>query len=183
MKKFLLATVFAVSLSSALAATYTIDPHHTNARFASDHNGTSTNVGGFFMLEGKVQFDPAKQKGSVDLVIPMSKLNTGNPDFDKHILGEYPGFFDAVKFPEMRFVSTQFIFDGEKVKEVQGNLTILGQTKPVVLEAKRFNCYHNKMANKEACGGDFKTTLKPTEWGFKAPAEAAIKIQIEAFKD
>lgn len=183
MKKLLAATLLFSTIGVANAATYTIDPHHTNARFAADHNETSTNIGGFFMLEGKVQFDATKKTGAVDITIPMSKMNTGNPDFNKHILGEHPGFFDAIKFPEMRFVSKQFVFDGDKVKFVTGELTMLGQTKPVILTATKFNCYHNKMANKEACGGDFKAKINPTEWGFKAPAEAKIKIQIEAFKD
>lgn len=183
MKKLFAAMALATAFGTVAADTYTIDPHHTNARFASDHNQTSTNVGGFFMLEGKVEFDAKKKTGSVDIKIPMSKLNTGNPEFDKHILGEYPGFFDAAKFPEMRFVSKKFVFDGDKVKSVEGDLTMLGKTKPVVLEASKFNCYHNKMANKPACGGDFKAKIKPTEWGFKAPAEAKLKIQVEAFKD
>lgn len=181
MKKLLVTALLATSFAAATAATYTIDPHHTNARFAADHNQTSTNVGGFFMLEGKVEFDAAKKTGSVDIKIPMSKMNSGNPEFDEHLKAER--LFNAQKFPEMRFVSTKFVFDGDKVKSVEGNLTILGQTKPVVLEAAKFNCYHNKMANKEACGGDFKAKIKPTDWGFKMPAEAKIKIQVEAFKD
>ena len=181
MKKLLVTALLATSFAAATAATYTIDPHHTNARFASDHNQTSTNVGGFFMLEGKVEFDAAKKTGSVDIKIPMSKMNSGNPEFDEHLKAER--LFNAQKFPEMRFVSTKFVFDGDKVKSVEGNLTILGQTKPVVLEATKFNCYHNKMANKQACGGDFKAKIKPTDWGFKMPQDAKIKIQVEAFKD
>ena len=181
MKKLLLTALLATSFAAATAATYTIDPHHTNARFAADHNQTSTNVGGFFMLEGKVEFDAAKKTGSVDITIPMSKMNSGNPEFDEHLKAER--LFNAQKFPEMRFVSKKFVFDGDKVKSVEGDLTILGQSKPVVLEAAKFNCYHNKMANKEACGGDFKAKIKPTDWGFKMPSDAKIKIQVEAFKD
>ena len=181
MKKLLFTALLASSLSVAVADTYTIDPHHTNARFAADHNGTSTNVGGFFLLEGKVEFDAAKKTGSVDIKIPMSKMNNGNAEFDEHLKAE--NFFNAQKFPEMRFVSKKFVFDGDKVKSVEGDLTLLGQTKPVVLEAAKFNCYHNKMANKEACGGDFKAQIKPTDWGFKMPQDAEIKIQVEAFKD
>ena len=181
MKKLLVTALLATSFAAATAATYTIDPHHTNARFAADHNGTSTNVGGFFLLEGKVEFDAAKKTGSVDIKIPMSKMNNGNAEFDEHLKAE--NFFNAQKFPEMRFVSKKFVFDGDKVKSVEGDLTLLGQTKPVVLEATKFNCYHNKMANKQACGGDFKTQIKPTDWGFKMPQDAEIKIQVEAFKD
>lgn len=180
MKKLILASVLLSSLSVATAATYTIDSHHTNARFSTLHNNTSSNVGGFFMLEGTVEFDPAKKTGSVDVIIPISKLNSGNPDFDNHL--KTPDFFNIEKFPQMRFKSDKFVFDGEKVSEVHGDLTMLGQTKHIVLKAKNFNCYQNKMVKKEACGGDFATQIKPTDWGFRAPADAKIKIQIEAFK-
>ena len=108
MKKLLFTALLASSLSVAVADTYTIDPHHTNARFAADHNGTSTNVGGFFLLEGKVEFDAAKKTGSVDIKIPMSKMNNGNAEFDEHLKAE--NFFNAQKFPEMRFVSKNTCF-------------------------------------------------------------------------
>lgn len=181
MKKTLLAILLSTSAGVVAAASYSLDPHHTNARFAADHHDTSTNVGGFFLLEGKLQFDPAQKTGSVDIVIPLSKLNSGNPDFDQHL--KTADFFHAEKFPEMRFVSDKFLFDGDKVKEVQGKLTILGQTHPVTLSAKKFNCYFNEMAKKDACGGDFAAKIQPTQWGFAAPKEAKLKIQIEAFKD
>ena len=181
MKKGLLAILLSASVGTTAAATYSLDPNHTNARFAADHHETSTNVGGFFKLEGKLQFDPAKKTGAVDVVIPISKLNSGNPDFDQHL--KTADFFHAEKFPEMRFVSDEFVFDGDKVKELRGKLTILGQTHPVTLQAKQFNCYFNDMAKKDTCGGDFAAKIQPTQWGFAAPKEAKLKIQIEAFKD
>ena len=132
------------------------------------------------MLEGTVEFDLSKKNGSVDVIIPINKLNSGNPDFDKHL--KTPDFFNIDQFPEMRFKSDKFVFNGDKLDEVYGDLTILGKTKHIVLKAKNFNCYQNKMVNKEACGGDFTAQIKPTDWGFRAPNDAKIKIQIEAFK-
>ena len=37
-----------------LAANYKIDPIHTNAQFTLDHFATSSNVGGFYNLNGEV---------------------------------------------------------------------------------------------------------------------------------
>ncbi len=70
MKRFLIATVLAVSAATASAASYKIDSAHTNARFEIDHFGTSTNVGGIYGLEGKLNFDAAKRTGNIDLTLP-----------------------------------------------------------------------------------------------------------------
>lgn len=181
MKRFLFASLLIASFGSIIAAEYQLDPSHTNARFAVDHHETSTNIGGFFMLEGKLTFDATKKTGSVDIVIPMSKMNTGNATFDEHI--KAPSYFNAEKYPEMRFTSDKFVFDGDKVSAVHGKLTLLGQTKPVVLEAKKFNCYYNTMVKKDTCGGDFEAKIQALDWGMNLKQEVDLRIQVEAFKE
>ena len=181
MKKLLCTALLCTCIGPAAAASYTLDPHHTNARFAADHHETSTNTGGFYLLEGKLQFDPVQKTGAVDIVIPLAKLNSGNPDFDQHL--KTADFFHAEKFPEMRFVSEEFLFKDGRLNKIRGKLTIFDQTRPVTLKAKKFNCYFNEMQKKETCGGDFTAKIQPTPWGFKAPAEARLAIQVEAFKD
>ena len=44
MKKTLFAALLVVAAGAASAATYTIDSHHANARFAIDHFGATTTV-------------------------------------------------------------------------------------------------------------------------------------------
>lgn len=51
MKRLSLIALLAVA-GFANAATYELDPYHTNARFSIDHFGTSTNVAGFYELSG-----------------------------------------------------------------------------------------------------------------------------------
>ena len=46
MKKIIFAALAAAAIGTASAATYKVDEHHANARFAIDHFNTSTNVGG-----------------------------------------------------------------------------------------------------------------------------------------
>ncbi len=74
------------------------------------------------------------------------------------------------------------------MKSVSGNLTILGVTRPVTLTANYFNCADHPMAKKKACGGDFVTAIKRSEFGMKygVPAVAddvTLRIQVEAIKD
>ena len=40
-----------------------------------------------------------------------------------------------------------------------------GQSRPVTLEANRFNCYKNPLINRQVCGGDFETTVERSQWG------------------
>ncbi len=162
MKKVLAALVLATPLL-ATAAEYSLDPSHTNATFYIDHFGTSTNFGIFNNLEGNLSFDAAKQTGKIDLIIPMSNLDTGRKQFDQHL--QNADLFDAKKFPNMRFESSKWRFQDGKVTSIAGNLTIKGVTKPVVLTATKFNCYNSPIFKKEVCGGDFTTTIDRTDWG------------------
>lgn len=180
---------FAIS-GIAHAAIYEIDPYHANARFAIDHFNTSTNVGGFYGLTGEVEFDKVKQTGSIDIVIPVSSMQTSSEQFTNHL--KSADLFDVDKYPTMRFESTKFNYVGKgkvrKLSSVDGNLTLLGQTHPVRLKANKFNCYDSPMAKTEVCGGDFSVTLDRTKWGMNYLIDVGmaknvrIDIQVEAVK-
>jgi polyisoprenoid-binding protein YceI len=167
-------------------ATYKIDPAHTFVTWEFLHFGTSTLRGRFDKKEGTVQFDRANQTGKVDLTIDTTSISTGTPAFDKHLSSK--DFFNVATFPTARFVADKFSFYGEKVTEVNGNLTLLGVTKPVTLKATNFNCYNNPMLQREVCGGDFETTLLRSQWGmtwgsnFGMPDNVRLLIEVEAVK-
>lgn len=186
MKQFFILGMSAAVAVGANAATYNIDSHHANARFEIDHFGTSSNVGGFYNLTGKMEFDAAKQTGSIDVVIPVASLQASGQDFTNHL--KSADLFNVEKFPEMRFVSGKFHFDGEKVTSVEGNLTLLGKTHPVTLTATKFNCYDSPILKTQVCGGDFKTSIDRTQWGMNYLVDIGmtktvdISIQIEAAK-
>ncbi|MGF6147536.1 Uncharacterized conserved protein [Kingella potus] len=186
MKKTLFASVLAAAAAVSSAAQYEIDPFHSNARFEIDHFGTSSNVGGIYRVSGMVHFDAAAKNGSVEAVLPLANLQSGSDEFTRHLKSD--GLFNAEKYPEMRFVSDRFIFNGKKVSAVQGKLTLLGQTHPVTLKATKFNCYMNPMSKTEVCGGDFSAVIDRTKWGMDYLVSAGmaknvkIAIQIEAAK-
>ena len=69
--------------------------------------------------------------------------------------------FDAAKFPNHQVRGDKFNFNGDKVTEVTGTLTLLGKTQPVTLKATNFNCYDSPMLKREVCGGDFEATHRP----------------------
>ncbi|MDO5651254.1 MAG: YceI family protein [Moraxella sp.] len=189
MKKLVALSLLMVC-GAANAATYEIDPMHTNARFGIDHFATSTNVGGFYGLTGNLQFDRTARTGSIDITIPVKNLQSGSEAFTGHL--KSADLFNAAAYPTMRFVSTKFNFsrfgDEPKVTSVDGNLTLLGKTHPVRLKAHKFNCYDSPMLKTEVCGGDFSVTIDRSQWGMNYLLDAGmtkdvrIDIQVEAAK-
>lgn len=188
MNKALLATTLAAAcgLANAQSATYAIDPTHTFVSFEIGHFGTSTNRGRFDKKEGAVQFDRAAKTGKVEITIDTGSINTGTPQFNKHLQSDE--ILNAAKFPEAKFVSDKFAFAGDKVSEVAGMLTLLGKTLPVTLKASNFNCYQNPILKREVCGGDFDTTIQRSQWGvdyglkFGMPDTMRLIVQVEAIK-
>jgi polyisoprenoid-binding protein YceI len=181
-----LATVAAAAVLPAQAATYAIDPSHTFVTFEFPHFGTSTNRGRFDKKEGTVQFDRAGKAGKVDLNIDTSSVNTGVEALNKHLQSK--DFFDSASFPSAQFVGDKFVFSGDKVSEVAGQLTMLGKTHPVTLKATNFNCYTSPALKREVCGGDFEATMQRSLWGVNfglnmgMPDNVKLVVQVEAIK-
>lgn len=187
MRKFLtLIAAALLSAGAAQAANYTVDPTHTFATFEISHFGASVNRARFDKKEGTIEFDRAAKTGKVDISLDMTSVNSGTAAFDKHL--QSADIFNAAQFPKARFVSDKFVFNGDKVSEVQGQLTLLGKTQPVSFKANQFNCYQSPMLKREVCGGDFEATIDRAafgvnygiDWGF--PKNVRIVLQVEAIK-
>lgn len=178
-------TVAAAAPALAAPETYTIDPTHTFARFSYTHLGFSTQLSRFNKTSGKVVFDKVAKTGAVDVTIDMSSVDTGSTVFNGHIQG--PDFLDTAKFPTATFKSTKVVFQGEAPVSIEGNLTIKGVTKPVVLKVSHFKNMAHPMMKVDAIGADASTVIKRTEFnaGKYAPNvgdEVTISIALEALQ-
>ena len=190
MRTSLIALAAAATLATGVAhaemASYSIDPTHTFVTFEISHFGAAVNRGRFDKKEGSVQFDRAGKAGKVEISFDATSVNTGTPAFDKHL--QSADLFNAAQHPKISFVSDKFVFNGDKVSEVSGQLTLLGKTGPVTLKANQFNCYQSPMLKREVCGGDFEATIDRTQWGMNYgvewgfPKNVRLIAQIEAVK-
>ncbi len=188
MKHVLLAAVLTTALASAHAesATYAIDPTHTFVSFEANHFGTSTLRGRFDRKEGSVALDKAGKSGKADITIDTTSVSTGVPALDTHLKSK--DFFNAAEFGTAKFSADKFAFNGDKVSELTGTLTLLGKTQPVTLKASNFNCYTSPLLKREVCGGDFETTIARSSYGmpyglnYGLPDNIRLLIQIEAIK-
>jgi polyisoprenoid-binding protein YceI len=174
-------------LASAQPASYNIDPTHTFVTFEAKHFGVSTNRGRWDKKEGSISFDKTAKTGKAEITIDMASINTGTGPFDGHL--KSADFFDVANFPTAKFVGTSFKFDGDKVSEVAGELTMRGKTNPVTLKSTSFGCYINQRISREVCGGDFEASIQRSLWGVSfgvannmIPDMVKLQIQVEAVK-
>jgi polyisoprenoid-binding protein YceI len=179
------ATFAAVAAAQAEPVTYVVEPTHTFVTFEAKHFGTSTLRGRWDKKEGQVTIDRAAKTGRAQITIDMSSINTGTDAFNKHLSSK--DFFNVEANPKSFFVAEKFTFDGDKVSELTGELTIAGKSGAATLKATSFNCYNHPMLKKEVCGGDFETTIKRSDWGITygvpfIPDNVHLLIQIEAIK-
>lgn len=187
MKKLLLtaALLTAAGTVNAQEVFYDVEPTHTFVHFDVLHSGTSTNRGRFDTVEGSVMIDRQAQKGQASITVRPGSVSTGVEPYNDHLRNA--DFLHVDAFPTATFEGGDFSFEGDKVKSINGALTLLGQTQPVTLNAERFNCYDSRHAKTEVCGGDFTTTLQRSDFGMDyglpgIPDEVRIFIQIEAIK-
>ena len=180
------AALAAAGTAFAEPATYALDPNHTFVTFEIAHFNTSTNRGRFDKKEGSVTIDRAAKTGKLDVTLDTTSLNTGVPQFTKHLGSDE--ILDTAKYPTAEFHGDKFTFNGDKVTEIAGNLTLHGKTNPVTLKATNFNCYNSPLLKKEVCGGDFDATITRSQYGvtyganYGFPDAVHLVIQVEAVK-
>ena len=183
----LLVALFFFSTSvPAATETYTIDPTHTYPHFAVSHLGFSTMRGRFDKSSGKLTIDRAAKVGSVEITIETASLSTGLKKRDAHLRS--PDFFNTAEFPKATYKSTAVKFNGDTPTTVEGNLTLLGVTKPVTLTITAFKCGKNPMNQKAMCGIDATANMKRSNFGMNYALPGVgdnlkLTIEVEAYRD
>jgi polyisoprenoid-binding protein YceI len=118
------------STSIAQAATWRIDPTHSELTFRIRHYVTRVR-GTFAKWSGTVLADPANLAGgSVDVLIDAKSIDTNQEMRDNDLRSN--NFFATDSFPNLSFKSTKVETSGKDLR-VYGDLTIRGITRPVVL--------------------------------------------------
>lgn len=193
-KSALIALVVAAPFAATAAPeSYTLDPLHTFPHFSVDHLGVSTMWGRFGKTTGKFTIDHAAKKASIELLVETASVDTGD-----NVRGSRPrardehlrtaDFFNAQEFPHMTFKSTNVKFAGDNPSEIEGQLTLLGVTKPLALKVDRWICKDNPNSKKPMCGGNASGAFKRSDFGMKfaVPAvgdEIKLFIEVEGYKD
>lgn len=170
----------------AAPVNYSIEPSHTYPSFKAPHMGISFWRGKFNTTSGKIVLDREAKTGTVDIVIDANSVDFGHDKMNEHALKE--DFFNTAKYPTITYKGT-IKFDKGEPDEVDGQLTMLGVTKPVKLDIESFKCIEHKFFKKEVCGADVEAKFNRKDFGmnYGAPdvvaGEVELEIQVEALKD
>jgi len=184
MKKIILTlcTVFtALICGSVFAATYDLDTRHTQIIFSASHAGFSNPIGTFKDFEGVLEFDENDMENSnVNVTINTNSVDFNDDTWNGHMSSK--NYLNVEGHPTITFKSTSVKQNGDKIMDVMGDLTFLGQTKPVTLKVD-FNKVGAFMGKSRA-GFVATTMIDRTEYGmgYNAPiigAKVNIRLIVE----
>ncbi|MBW4933442.1 YceI family protein [Marinobacter sp. F4206] len=179
-----------VPLVSAEPTKFKVDSEHFSMAFEIMHIGYAPVIGMFRAVDGEFVYDDATgELNSGKLVFQSDSVFTNHKKRDDHLRGE--DFLDSGNYPEITFTLTDFEATGEDSGKVTGDLSMLGETNPVILDVTL-----NKSADYPIGHEDFtlgisaETTLKRSDWGMTYgldPAlvgdEVRLRFGFEANKD
>jgi polyisoprenoid-binding protein YceI len=165
--------------------TYRVDPLHTTTTFSVSHLGLSMQRGSFGKTTGTVVLDRAAKKGSIDVAIDAASVTSGSPSRETLLRGE--DYFNVAQFPNITFKSDNLKFNGDTVVGAEGELTMRGVTKPVVLSVADFKCAIHPATKRPACGAEVTASVKRSEFGMmknqaSTGDDVSIAIAIEAIQ-
>jgi polyisoprenoid-binding protein YceI len=197
MSRFAIGLVAAALPLTVFAATesFTIDGNHSYPHFQVNHLGFMNLIGRFDKMSGKIVMDAAGKTGSVDIAIETASVSTGDSEKgsrtrsrDEHL--RTPDFFNVAEFPRATFKGTATKWTGEWPAAIEGQLTLLGVTRPLTLTVENWKCGPDprSQGKRYMCGGNASGVIKRSEFGMKFGVgpigdEVKLMIGVEAFRD
>ena len=144
---------------------WTVDPIHTDVQFKVKHLMINTVTGEFNDFDVKVETDNGDFVGAkVHFDARIDSINTKNEDRDNHLKSD--DFFNAEKYPTMKFESTSMKRVDDGKYELTGMLTIREHTHPVTLDAEYGGTMEDPYGNTKA-GFELSGKLSRKEFGLK----------------
>jgi len=141
----------------AEAATWQVDPAHTNVAFEIRHFFTQV-PGRFNDFSGTIHYDPENPGSSkVEFTVQAGSIDTRNDRRDNHLRSA--DFFDVEKFPTLSFTSTKVEGSGDGL-QVTGDLTIHGVTKEVTIPVEFLGSMSTPMGPRAGFATEFEIDRK-----------------------
>lgn len=163
MKKIFLFFAFAVAISATATAQTTnwaLDASHSSVQFNVTHLVISEVTGKFNKFDVSVKADkPDFTDAKISFTADINSIDTDNADRDKHLQSD--DFFNAEKFPQLKFVGKTFKKGKGNKYTLTGDLTIRDVTKTITFDV--------------TYGGTVVDPWKNTKAGFKISGKISRK--------
>jgi polyisoprenoid-binding protein YceI len=147
------------------AGVWSVDPIHSSIDFAVTHNGVTTFRSGFERWEARLLGgEQPRLEGSVEV---------GSVAIDEEMLKGHllsPEFFDAQRFPRLRFTSTDLSVGEDGSLRILGELEIRGEVREVEASG-RFAQLGEDLAGKRRVGISLEATVDRRDFGLDWQAQ------------
>lgn len=146
------------SIAQADAPQWKIDPAHAGVYFSINH--IFSKVKGYFQdFEGQIFFDPDNLGESRAVFrVKVNSINTNNTKRDGHLQSD--DFFNAKRYPEMRFESSSITHVNGTQYLVNGTMTLKDVSRKIKLPFTFFGTKPNPFDPKqEVAGFEAKMTI------------------------
>ena len=164
------------------AGAYAVDPVHSSVSFAVVHNGVATFRSGFADYEARLSGGEAPRlEGSVDV----AGIEIEEEQLKGHLLS--PEFFDAERYPRLRFASTALDVAEDGAVKLRGELEIRGERRAVEASG-RFGQIGADLGGNPRVGLSLSATVDRRDFGLDWQAELpsggevldyAVEIDVE----
>jgi polyisoprenoid-binding protein YceI len=147
------------------AGTWAVDPVHSSVSFAVTHNGVTSFRSGFERYDARLTGgEEARLEGTVEV----ESIKIDEEMLKGHLLS--PEFFDAQRFPQLRFASTELSVGEDGTLRVSGDLEIRGETRKVEAGG-RFAQLGGDLAGNARVGLSIESTVDRRDFGLDWQAE------------
>jgi polyisoprenoid-binding protein YceI len=183
--KSLILFILSSSICSFAGAneTYKADPEHTFVSFSYRHLNYTVQTSRFDRVNGSIVINDANDGGSIDMTVATNSISTGSTTFNQVLLSD--DFFSSEKYPVATFKSNHITFNQNDISTINGELTIKGISKPIIITVEHFNCSRNLLTFQYTCGANASSKISRTDFdlGKYTPFvgdEVTLNIVIEA---
>ena len=152
--------------AKAESGTYTIDPLHTQVLFSVSHLGFSTYYGEFSGASGTLMLDAAAPaQSTVSIHVPVRSVTTTSDTLTRELKSS--DWLDAAADPDMMFTSTKVTPLGNGAATIEGNLTLHGVTRRILMRASFVGAGINPLDKKYTVGFNLVGTIRRSDFGVR----------------
>jgi polyisoprenoid-binding protein YceI len=162
----------------ATAGTYTLDPDHAAVIARVSHLGYSYSIFRFDRLSATLVWDPANTAaGSLSAKVETASITSSVKGFGEQLAGDE--FLKSKAFPEATFTSTAFRQTSARSGKVDGQLSLMGKTRPVTFDVELVGAGKG-FAGQPRIGMTARTRINPVDFGLPPLLGDAIEIVVDA---
>lgn len=162
----LITLLLAICATPAAATTYRIEPAETTARFEVRFLGLFPLRGDFRRTVGTLFYDASTRSGSIEVSIDTTTLEASVRKAESS--ARSADFFHVEKFASIDFKSSRFVFDESRLRSIEGVLTLVGVTRPVVLLVSNAKCEPASAIEAAHCHAVAELVVKRSDFGMKS---------------